>query len=193
MRRGFKSWCERAAAEYRRSLGVALGEPLDPRALAASLGVLVATPEELPMLPPSSRMQLTRAGVDHWSAVTVSQGGKTLVILNSGHSPTRQANSLAHELAHVILNHTAAQVQLSSEGFLFRTSFDSEQEAEADWLAGCLLAPRDDLLHACRRSRSTETLAQHFGISEALTAWRLRMTGVEKQVKSWSGSRSRAR
>ena len=188
MRRGFKSWCERTAAEYRRSLGVALGDRLDPRDLATSLGVRVASPEELPMLSPNSLAQLTRAGADHWSAVTVSQGGKILVILNSGHPPTRQANSLAHELAHVILNHTSAQVQLSSEGFLFRASFDSEQEAEADWLAGCLLAPRDDLLYAWRRSRDTAALATRFGISKALTTWRMRMTGVEKQV----GNRGRA-
>ena len=185
MRRGFKSWCERTAAEYRRSLGIARGDALDLRALAASLGVRVATPEELPSLPPGSLSQLTRAGVDHWSAVTVSQGGKRLIILNSGHSPARRANSLGHELAHILLNHKSTQAQLSSEGFMFRSSFDAEQEAEADWLAGCLLAPREDLLCACQRIRGTSELAAHFGVSEALMTWRLRMTGVQRQVKGW--------
>ena len=188
MRRGFKSWCERTAAEYRRSLGIARGDALDLRALAASLGVRVATPEELPRLAPASLVQLAGAGVDHWSAVTVSHGGKKLVILNSGHSPARQASSLGHELAHIILNHTSAQAQLSSEGFMFRSSFDAEQEEEAEWFAGCLLAPRDDLMHARWRMPDASALASHFGVSKALITWRLRMTGVQRQARRWKRS-----
>ena len=183
MRRGFKSWCERAAVEYRQTLGVPLDAALNPRALAALLGVRVTTPEALPALPPASRKQLTEIDAESWSAVTVSQGDAKLVVLNSGHSKARQASSLAHELAHVILNHTTDQSRLSREGFLLRTTFDKEQEQEADWFAGCLLVPREGLLRMSWRNRSTAALATHFGVSEDLVMWRLRMTGVLRQVR----------
>ena len=183
MRRGFKSWCERAAAEYRQTLGVPLDAALDPRALAALLGVRVTTPEALPALPSASRRQLTEIDPESWSAVTVSQGEAKLVVLNSGHSRARQASSLAHELAHVILNHTSDRSQLSREGFLLRTTFDKEQEEEADWFSGCLLVPREGLLRASWRNRSTAALAVHFGVSEGLITWRLRMTGVPRQMR----------
>ena len=183
MRRGFKSWCERAAAEYRQTLGVPLDSALDPRALAVLLGVRVTTPEALPALPPASRRQLTEIDPESWSAVTVSQGDARLVVLNSGHSQARQASSLAHELAHVILNHTSDRSRLSREGFLLRTTFDKEQEEEADWFAGCLLVPREGLLRASWRNRSAAALAVHFGVSEDLLTWRLRMTGVPRQMR----------
>ena len=182
MRRGFKSWCERVAAEYRRSLGLGLTEALDPRALAVELNVRVLTPEDLPHLPHSSLKQLTETGSDSWSAVTIFQSGIRLVILNSGHSLSRQTNSLSHELAHLILNHRSDDAEISLEGVLFRSSFDKEQEEEADWLAACLLVPREGLLQLFWRTKSPRILAERFGVSPALIKWRLRMTGVTRQV-----------
>ena len=144
MRRGFKAWCERTSVEYRRSLGIRLASPLDPRRLAELLGVAVTTPGQMPGLSPAALSQLTRVDTDSWSAVTVSHDDRWLVVLNSGQSRVRRANSLAHELAHIILNHSPDDPILSSEGVLFRRSYDPSLEEEADWLAGCLVgaAPR---------------------------------------------------
>lgn len=181
MRRGFKAWCERAAAEYREALGVPIAAALDPRALADHLNVRVVLPEQVPGVAPASLKRLRgMAGRACWSAMTISQGGSRLVILNSGHPGTRQANSLVHELAHIILNHTSDDVQVSQEGFLFRNRFDKEQEDEADWLAACLLLPRVGLLRAYWRHPSPAGLAQHFGVSQKLVNWRLRMTGIAR-------------
>ena len=118
-----------------------------------------------------------------WSAVTVAAAGKHLVILNSAHAPTRQRNSLSHELAHLILNHRPVHTAVSEEGFLFNDRYDAEQEEEADWLAGALLLPRDALLAAYRRTRSSETIATQFGVSTKLVDWRLRMTGIPVQLR----------
>lgn len=184
MRRGFKAWCERAAAEYREAVGVPMAAALDPRLLAEHLDVRVVLPEDVPGVAPANLRRLRgMAGRASWSAVTISQGGVRLVILNSGHPGTRQANSLAHELAHIILNHTSDDVQVSQEGFLFRTRIDREQEDEADWLAGCLLVPREGLLRAYRRDRSSAALARHFGVSQQLVDWRLRMTGITRLAR----------
>lgn len=189
MRRGFKAWCERVAGEYRQSVGIPPDAPLDANALAESLGVRVATPDQLPGLPAASITQLTVTEPDSWSAVTVSHGGVRLVILNSGQSVRRRANSLCHELAHILLNHRSDDTQLSRQGFLFRASFNNEQEGEADWLAGCLLVPAEGLLRAYRRMSSSERLAEHFGVSRALIDWRLRMTGVSKRARPYTRRR----
>ena len=183
MRRGFKVWCERTSHEYRSSLDVRLTDPLDPRRLANLLGVRITTPEAIPSLSRETVSQLTSVDRESWSAVTISHKRKRLVVLNSGQSRARQTSSLAHELAHIVLNHTTDKAVLSDEGFLFRGSYDAAQEEEADWLAGCLLVPREGLLAAGRRSVDHRYLAVRFGVSRDMIAWRLRMTGVTRQLK----------
>ena len=183
MRRGFKAWSERTSAEYHRALGVPLAERLDPRSLANLLGVSVTVPERIPGLSRQSIVQLTKLDRGSWSAVTVAQNGRRLVVLNSGQSEVRQTSSLAHELAHIVLNHAPDETVLSDEGFLFRGSYDADQEEEANWLAGCLLVPRDGLLAACRQGTDQSYLARRFGVSKDMIAWRLSVTGVRRQLR----------
>ena len=182
MRRGFKAWCERTANDYRQALGVAPAGALDPRVLASHLGVQVATPEDIPTLSEASKRQLLEIDADSWSAVTIADGDARLVILNSAHSDVRQNSDLAHELAHLILNHTTDQARLSREGLLFRGTFDREQEDEANWLGGCLLVPRDGLLKARFRTADVGALAAQFRVSTDMITWRLQTTGVLRQV-----------
>lgn len=183
MRRGFKAWCERTADDYRLALGVAPACALEPRVLAGHLGVKVATPEDIPTLSKAAKRQLLEVDAGSWSAVTIADGDARLVILNSAHSDARQNSSLAHELAHLILNHTTDHARLSREGLLFRGTFDKEQEAEAEWLGGCLLVPRDGLLKMRLRLADERALAAHFGVSRDMIVWRLRVTGVLRQVR----------
>ena len=183
MRRGFKAWCERTANDYRQTLGVAPSGPMDPRRLAHHLGVRVAAPEDIPTLSDSARRQLVEVDPDSWSAVTIALGDARLVVLNSGQSDARQRSSLAHELAHLILNHATDQTQLSHEGLLFRGTFDREQEDEANWLGGCLLVPRDGLLKAMLATADESALAVKFGVSASMIKWRLRTTGVLRQLR----------
>ena len=182
MRRGFKAWCERTVNDYWRALGVPACGPLDPRHLADHLGVRIAFPEDIPTLSDTARRQLVEIDPDSWSAVTIALGDARLVILNSGHSDARQRSSLAHELAHLILNHATDRTQLSQQGLLFRGTFDREQEEEANWLGGCLLVPRDGLLEARLRTSNERALAAQFRVSTDMIAWRLRTTGVLRQV-----------
>ena len=183
MRRGFKSWCEKTAAEYRAQLGLARDAPLDPHDLADYLDVLVWTPRDVPGLSDQGIEQLTEVDPGSWSAATIAPNGQHLVILNSAHADTRQRNSLAHELAHIILNHRPLRTATSDEGFLFSDRYDAAQEEEADWLAGTLLLPREGLLTVFRRTRSSAVIARKFGVSTKLVDWRLRMTGILVQVR----------
>ena len=193
MRRGFKAWCERISHEYRNSLGVPLADRMDPHRLADLLDVRVTTPEKIPRLSQTVVHQLTRVDRESWSAVTISSNGKSMVVLNSGQSRARQTSSLAHELAHLVLNHTTDRAVLSDEGFLFRGSYDAAQEEEANWLAGCLLVPRDGLLVASRRCADQLYLATRFGVSRDMIAWRLRMTGVSRQLRRETRMRTAAK
>ena len=190
MRRGFKAWSERTSVEYRRALGIPLAVALDPYRLAELLGVRVTTAERIPTLTKESLHQLTVEDRESWSAVTLCLGDRRLVILNSGHSPVRQTSSLVHELAHVILNHSSDSTRLSEEGLLFRACYDKEKEDEADWLAGCLLVPRDGLMEAYRKTQSNARLAGWFGVSEQMITWRLRKTGVPRQLDRFRAARS---
>lgn len=184
MRRGFKAWCERTAADYRRELGIPPEGRLEPERIAARLGVRVVTPQDIPRLSQRSREQLLQEDPYGWSAVTVSRNGARIVVVNPAHSDARQASNLAHELAHLILDHAPDQISLSEEGVLLRLAHDPEQEDEADWLAGCLLAPRDGLLRSYARNRSVESLARRFGVSIELVRWRLESTGVTRQIRA---------
>lgn len=189
MRRGFKAWCEKTAGQHRQALGVPPTAALDPNRLAAHLGLRVTTPEGIPTLSETSRRQLLEIDPDSWSAVTLVRNDSGMVILNSAHSKARQRSSLAHELAHILLNHASDQTHLSELGLLFRRSFDREQEQEANWLAGCLLVPRDGLLKARLQTPSEDALATRFAVSAAMISWRLRVTGVLRQVGRFHGRR----
>ena len=183
MRRGFKSACERIAAGHRDALGLALDEPLDPELLASHLGVEVWRPEEVSGLSTESVSQLVNRDGDSWSAVTLRVQRVRLTIVNSAHYPTRQRSSIAHELAHLILNHEPDRIDVSEKGYLLLSSFEREQEEEANWLGAALLVPREGLLTAFRRTENVQRLADHFGVSVQLLQWRLRMTGVTVQAK----------
>lgn len=193
MRRGFKSECERIAVANRQELGLRLDDPLDPRKLAAHLDVLIWHPEDVPSLSKESLAQLLGRDSDGWSAVTLHVGETRLSIVNSRHAETRQRSSIAHELAHIILKHKPDRIDVSEKGYLLLSSFESDQEAEADWLAGTLLVPREGLRRAFRRTENPQQLAPRFGVSTQLLEWRLRMTGVAVQARRAKSYYRRAR
>lgn len=181
-RRGFKTWCETIATEKRRSLKVPLTAPLDPRLVASDMRVAVRYIEQIPNLDPNTIAQLTCTDPDVWSALTVCHNGRHLVVLNSAHPKTRQANTLMHELAHLIIGHKPARLDITQDGLMILSSYDKQHEDEANWLAAALLIPRDGLLHARRQGLTNTQTATHYGCSEALVAMRVQTTGIDIQL-----------
>lgn len=183
-KRGFKSWCERYAAEKRKELGIKLTDPLDAKALAKNLGVLVWLPENVPSITNDQlRILLRNDGqtASDWSAVTVIVADKKLVILNSSHSEGRQSSDLMHELAHIILEHKSLEASVSSEGVLLLSEYDKELEEEADWLCGCLLLPREALVSIKIRRIDLAQAAKDFRVSLKMLRYRMSMTGISRQ------------
>lgn len=183
MRRGFKSGCELTARRYRRRLGITMHEALPWRELACELDVLLWTTEEVPGLDGATLRQLTGDCAAEWSAVTVLVDDRCAVVVNDAQNARRLPNSVAHELAHIILGHSAARVDVSEDGHLWLTTYGAEQEREADWLAATLLVPRDGLLQAFARYRDVEAIAARFRVSRELVRWRLNATGIVRQVE----------
>lgn len=190
LRRGFKSWCETTSVNYRNALGIDLDQALDPKQLASYLGILVWRPEDVPGLSEEKLRQLTVKDPDGWDAVTLLVNGSRLTIINSADPQTRQNNSVAHELAHIILDHKPGRIDVSEQGLLLLNTFDKEQEEEANWLAGAILVPREGLLMVYRQLRNAAATARQFEVSSKLVNWRLRMTGVLAQMQraaKWRG------
>lgn len=182
MQRGFKSKSENLAEEARRSLGLQPIDRLDPWRYADLLNVTVVGAEALDLAPEYAQ-QLLVADPDSWSGMTLCHIGETMVVLNSAQGRERQCSTLMHELAHIRLGHVPANVQISETGMLLLSDYSDVQEDEADWLMGALLLPRVALLRARARGDSAEKIAKAYAVSKDLCVWRLRMTGVESQLR----------
>ncbi len=183
LRRGFKTWCENAARGYRRELKLSPVAPLDPRALARHLGITIWTPADIPNVNPKDVYHLTVTAVESWSAATLRVGNASLIIVNSGHALTRQNNSLAHEIGHVVLKHEPAKMYVTPDGLMMMSEYDPTNEEEATWFAGAILVPRDALLDAAARGLSNRAAAEHFGVSSSVFQMRRNRTGVDIQLR----------
>jgi len=188
--RGFKSWSERTSQNFRRDFGLQSDSPLQPALLAKHLDVRLCTPKEISGLPQKVLDQLLKHDPSGWSAVSVYHEDRGLIIYNPAHSKGRQASDIMHELAHLVLDHKAATVIMSHDGNLVMRSYDQKQEDEANWLAWCLLLPRDALTQCARRAQNIEAIAEQYGVSKTLVNFRLRVTGVTAQIRAYQRLRS---
>jgi hypothetical protein len=179
--RGFKKWCENVSLQQRHQLDLPSHSPLDPHQLARRMGIQVVTPDQIPGIDPGSLRVLLRDEPGSWSAVTISEGSRHVIVLNSAHSGGRPASDLMHELAHILLGHTPARVDVSEDGLLMLNTYDRQQEDGAGWLAGCLLLPRVGLEWIHQQGLELKVEARRYGVSLAMLQYRLKVTGVERQ------------
>lgn len=192
--RGFKAWCETTALQVRRDLKIIPTGPLRPWDLASHLGIAVRTPHDIPGLDPACLNTLVVEDPSSWSAVTLSSGERDIIILNPAHSRARKASDLTHELSHILLAHEAARVDVAEDGSLVLFTYAQKQEDEANWLAGCLLLPREALLTIRRDGHDLKAAARAYEVSLAMLQYRLNVTGVERQFRrATQGKVARAR
>lgn len=185
LRAGFKADAERIAESVRDELDLEPWQPLDSLALADHLGIEVITLRDLRHegAKDESIRTLTSAEA-RFSATTVCAGTRRLIVYNPTEPPGRRANSLAHELSHVLLEHEPTPA-LDAGGC---RNWDAREEAEADWLAAALLVPREGALDWMTRDGNLERGAEHFGVSVELFRWRVNHTGVRRELARARGS-----
>lgn len=180
MKRGFKTAAERRAVDIRSQLGTNTVSRLDLRALRRHLNVDLLNMTALRDRCADAVDHLVGEGQSDFSATLLVGSKGNLLVVNDSHSVGRLANSIAHELAHLILEHEP------QPGFdpLGNRHWPAEDEAEADWLAGCLLAPRAGLIPVMQRfSLELPRAADHYGISVELMQQRWNQTGAAKQLE----------
>lgn len=184
LRRGFKSQCERRAVEVRKDLGFSKTDPLKAFDLAKHFGITVWSTKEISGLSTEDQKNLTSESDDSWSALTIRIGIHNLVIYKNDQSYPRTNSVVMHELSHIILGHELADACISDDGSFAPSNFNQEQEEEANWLGGTLLLPRPLLLHIRQNKLSIQEIRESYGVSEDMLTWRVRMTGVDYQLKN---------
>jgi hypothetical protein len=180
MRRGFKTEAERRAEAIRRQLGRRLRDPVDAIQIARHLGAEVRRADELTSLAKLQALEELQPGA--FSACTFSLADRHVIVYSPLATPARRQSDVAHEAAHILLGHRVNEVQHIG-GLNFFTC-DPDEEQEANWQAGCLLLPRSLLLAAAKRSLDAAAIAETYGVSEAMAGFRLRTTGVLRQLQA---------
>ena len=179
IRRGFKAEAERFALSLRAELGLEVTDRLDPIDFAAHLEIPVVSLPQLGLDGASSQSVSRLMGrTSGFSALTICEGTRRLIVYNPRHPPTRRANSVVHEVSHIVLEHPPVPA-LGDGGCRY---WDSELEAEADWQAAALLVPRDGAFGWLRAGGRLSDGAENFGVSLALFRWRVNHTGVARQL-----------
>ena len=190
---GFKSECEFLAAAVRAEIGLGTREPLDPRALAADLGI--------PVQPLSSLAGngAVAAAVHHvmtvdpsvLSAMTIFPDWprrRRVIIFNDANSVPRQNSDLAHELAHGLRMHEPRHAIIQG-----CRDYSKLEEEEAAWLSGCLLVPRDAAFTMAMSGTSIELAAIEYGVSTQMMSWRVNISGAKVQAARIRANRHGAR
>jgi IrrE N-terminal-like domain len=182
-KRGFKTWAENTSASVRTRLRLPPYAPLSPDALAEHLKVRIWTPDQVPGIKGATVDYLASEQGDEWSAIAMHFGSIDVVVVNARHEPARRASDLMHEISHILCKHESARIFISeTTGARVRT-FDERQEAEADWLAGCLLLPRPALVYCASQRLSEQAVLEKYGVSVEMYTYRRNITGVSRQFR----------
>lgn len=180
MRRGFKAEAERLAARTITQVGGKPDRPIDIRTLAEQLRVTVLSATEIINIAQLRELEELQPGA--FSAATFHlPGNRVVAVFNPLNEPGRTNSDIAHELAHILLNHEVREVQQLA-GHTFFTC-DPEQEEEANWLAGCLLLPRPLLLREAYAGANPDSLAARYKVSPTMARFRLNTSGVLLQAQ----------
>lgn len=180
MRRGFKAHAERLADETRREMGLGSTQQTDVMQLAEHVGATVRRADKLTSLSKLEELEALQPGA--FSACTFHIRGKPVVVYTPLASRGRMQSDIAHEVAHILLEHEVQSVQ-QLDGISFFTC-DPDEEQEANWAAGCLLLPRKLLYVAADQGLSSEDIANEYGVSRSMADFRLRATGVLRQIEA---------
>lgn len=172
--RGFKAKADRMALEVREKVGLSPIDPLNVEALCDHLDIKVISMTSLPC----DTSQLCGNDNDCFSAMLVYAGMKLAIVHNDTHHPHRQRSNICHELSHCFLGHKACHL-VNDNGTRVH---NGTIEAEANYLAGSLLMPREAAVHVLAsgllsRARSI------YGISRPMLDYRLRISGAHKIVE----------
>ncbi len=180
------------ALGIRAELHLGRSVPLPVDQVARNLGVRILEPSDIIGLSSLFLRTLLVDESDDWSAVTVGEPGRAILIRNPSHSVGRTSSDIMHELAHLLIGHEPSRIVFSEDMFIALRSYDQLQEAEASWLSGCLLLPRPALLAIASSGATDAQACRKYDVSQQLLTYRRNVTGVTRQVQYGGRRRTRA-
>lgn len=184
LRRSFKTEAKALAKEVRAELGPGRLDRLDPFVLASHLEVPVISLSEFGNTC-SAAQYFLEVEPGTFSAATVFEGLRRIVVHNDTHSAARQSSNITHELAHGLLLHPPAPALDPATGC---RDWNADHEDEANWLTGELLVTREMALAVARGGIEREDAMDRFGVSQQMLQWRINATGAAKQAARENGS-----
>lgn len=182
MERGWKAAAGRLAIEVRAEIGANAHERIDLMAIAELYGLPVYLLSDLAEFGCSTEVlaQLAGAAGAQFSAALIPDGRRRCVVVNDYHAPTRQRASLAHEVAHMLLEHEFPASIMGSEKCRL---VDPVVEDQATWFAGELLIPTVAARRLAAYRVTNEDVAKLHGLSSSLAAMRMNTSGARKIVQ----------
>jgi Zn-dependent peptidase ImmA (M78 family) len=128
---------------------------------------------------PDAVRQLTRGDQSAFSAATLPlDDGRRIIVHNDSHSRARQRSNIAHELAHVILDHPFT-LPIDSTG---SRNLDRDIEDEANWLGSVILISDEAALHMVREAMDSRTACIQYEVSGPLLRMRINASGARIRV-----------
>lgn len=179
LRRGFKANANRIAVRLRRSLELPPEAPMDLAVIAARLNIKLAPLTSFAREHPGAVHQLTVVDPGAFSAATVRNGDRRIIIYNDTHRPGRQSSSISHELAHVLLGHSFT-LPIDASGC---RNFDRDLEEEANWLSATILITDQAAVHIVRTGIDNDTACKLYKVSTPLLRMRINASGALIKVK----------
>ena len=182
MKRGFKTEAKEIAREVRGDLGIGMTDPLDPWRLGELLEIPVFRLSDFRGSAEGAFRYFSEAGQSVFSAVTIFDGNRRLIVHNDSHSSARQASNVCHELAHGLLLHTPTPA-FDDQGCRY---WNKEIEEEANWLSGVLLVPDEAAIAVVKNGMDLDQAALYYGVSVQMMKFRINVSGARKRVQRFS-------
>lgn len=179
MKYGFKAYATRFALEVRDEVGLDAYAALDPRLLAEKYGVPVYRVRDMDCSPEVHEYFASETHKVSAMLVPHPNGRSRIILENDWHTDARRANSVAHEVAHVLLEHRFKSELLGTSGCHESTS---DVEQEANHFGAEMLIPTKAAHRWASLGHSNMQVAQHHGVSLELATMRMNASGARKRA-----------
>lgn len=168
---------EQLGLRVRSFVNLGIHDRLNPLTLANVVGLKIVALDAISELSDEAKRILSDPSLK-WSggATPELSDGSHLVILNPAQSPGRQAATLMEEICHILLGHRHSQIA-SDTVTLGEThrEYNDLIEEEAYSAGAAALVPYRSLVCDLSRGRSIKSIAQHFGVTQSLIRYRMRV------------------
>jgi len=120
---------------------------------------------------------------NQWSGFVVPVDGLHLIVINHTHAVTRQHATLTEELFHIILRHQPTKIRICPITGLLRREYSPAIEREAFCSAAAALVPYGPLKEVLASGGTIESIAEAFGVSVQLVAFRMKVTKLWRRTR----------